>query len=700
MILKAVALASLASTPALANLDFQFTEKQMQTAQEVVDRLQRHHYQEVYFNDDLSSKMYEQYLDKLDPAKSYLTQKDIKSFERYRHVLDDQLRKGKLEAGFTIFKRYQQRLLSRLESNIANLPEMLKSFDYSKDESLLVDPDKFEWPSDVKAADELWRKRIKASALSLKLTKKEPAEIEKVLLRRFENQLTQLKQTKSQDVFQLFLNSLAELYDPHTSYLSPRNSENFNINMSLSLEGIGAVLQREDEYVKVVRLVTAGPADKQGDLKASDRITAVAQGDEEWVDVVGWRLDEVVALIRGKKGTTVRLQVLPAKSVGEDETKTIAIVRNKVKLEEQSAQKKVIEMVRDDQLYKVGVIDIPTFYLDFEAYRNRDFNYKSTTRDVKRLIAELREENVEGIVIDLRDNGGGSLREANALSRLFIDSGPTVQIRHANARVDREPKSRARYPFYEGPIVVLINRLSASASEIFAAAVQDYGRGLIVGARSFGKGTVQSFSPVTEGHLKLTESKFYRVSGDSTQHRGVIPDIAFPAMYDADEVGESALDNALQWDTIHAVQHRRYQVWDSLIPTLKAQHDKRVDTDPDFIYLADQIALAREAAERESISLNEATRIKQREEDKAKQLAIENKRRKAKGLEPLASLNEEDEDENATEDVAANEADTGNSDDEVPDPYLQEASALLLDSVNLMRQVAARKNAAAGKQLP
>jgi carboxyl-terminal processing protease len=552
----------------------------------------------------------------------------------------------------------------------------------------------------VKAADELWRKRIKASALSLKLTKKEPAEIEKVLLRRFENQLTQLKQTKSQDVFQLFLNSLAELYDPHTSYLSPRNSENFNINMSLSLEGIGAVLQREDEYVKVVRLVTAGPADKQGDLKASDRITAVAQGDEEWVDVVGWRLDEVVALIRGKKGTTVRLQVLPAKSVGEDETKTIAIVRNKVKLEEQSAQKKVIEMVRDDQLYKVGVIDIPTFYLDFEAYRNRDFNYKSTTRDVKRLIAELREENVEGIVIDLRDNGGGSLREANALSRLFIDSGPTVQIRHANARVDREPKSRARYPFYEGPIVVLINRLSASASEIFAAAVQDYGRGLIVGARSFGKGTVQSFSPVTEGHLKLTESKFYRVSGDSTQHRGVIPDIAFPAMYDADEVGESALDNALQWDTIHAVQHRRYQVWDSLIPTLKAQHDKRVDTDPDFIYLADQIALAREAAERESISLNEATRIKQREEDKAKQLAIENKRRKAKGLEPLASLNEEDEDENATEDVAANEADTGNSDDEVPDPYLQEASALLLDSVNLMRQVAARKNAAAGKQLP
>lgn len=701
MIPQLVAIAALSAPIAQANLDFSFTDKQKQTAREVVERLQRHHYEEVFFNDELSSRMYEQYLDKLDPAKSYLTKKDIKSFERYRHALDDQLRKGELKAGYSIFKRYQERLLARLEHNIEQLPTLLKSFDYSKNEELPIDPDSFEWPADNDAADDLWRKRIKASALSLKLAKKEPEEIEKLLLKRFENQRKQLQQTNSQDVFQLFLNSLAELYDPHTSYLSPRNSKNFNINMSLSLEGIGAVLQREDEHVKVVRLVPAGPAAKQGQLKPSDRITAVAQGDEEWVDVVGWRLDEVVELIRGKKGTTVRLQIMPAKSVGEEETKTIAIVRNKVKLEEQSAQKQIIEMVRDDQLYKIGVIDIPAFYLDFEAYRNRDFNYKSTTRDVKRLIAELREDDVEGIVIDLRDNGGGSLREANALSRLFIDAGPTVQIRHANARVDREPKSRARYPYYEGPIVVLINRLSASASEIFAAAVQDYDRGLIVGARSFGKGTVQSFSPLTEGHLKLTESKFYRVSGDSTQHRGVIPDIAFPTMYDNDEVGESALENALQWDTIHAVQHRRYNSWDDLLPSLQQQHNKRVDSDPDFIYLADQIALAREAAERQSISLNEAVRIKQREADKSKQLAIENKRRKAKGLEALTSLSEEDADDNASEELAGTESDSNNSDNEVPDPYLQEASALLLDSVVLMRKVATTKNAAAAsKQLP
>lgn len=682
--------ATLLSSPlALAKSDFEFTDKQTQTAREIVERLHRSHYEEISLDDNLSSSMFDRFLDSLDPAKSYLTTQDLKEFEKYRFLLDDQLSKGQLDAGFAIFSRYQERLIARLESNIKDLPGMLENFDYARDESLLIDREAFQWPSNNDAADELWRKRIKASALSLKLAKKAPDEIEKLLTKRFENQLSRLKQTDSQDIFQVFLNSLAGLYDPHTSYLSPRSSENFNINMSLSLEGIGAVLQREDEHVKVVRLVPAGPADKQGQLRPADRITAVAQGNSEWVDVIGWRLDEVVDLIRGKKGTTVRLQILPAKSVGEEETKNISIVRNKVKLEEQSAQKKIVELVRDDQLYKIGVIDIPAFYIDFEAWRNLDPNYKSTTRDVRRLINELREEVVEGIVIDLRDNGGGSLREANKLSRLFIDSGPTVQIRHANSRVDREPKSRARYPFYEGPVVVLINRLSASASEIFAAAVQDYGRGLIVGGRSFGKGTVQSLTPLTEGHLKLTESKFYRVSGDSTQHRGVVPDIAFPAMYDAQDVGESALDNALKWDTIHPVQHRQYFDIAAMVPALEKAHDRRIQKDPDFVYLADQIVLAHQAGERIELSLNEKSRLEQRDVDKSKLLAIENKRRKAKGLDALTSL-EEDEtdatDTDSTETVADADANKTDSSDEVPDPYLQEASALLLDAVSLLQK--------------
>lgn len=675
--------AKLESSESLKSIGF--SETQSRTARELLHRLRRSHYEDIAFDDDLSSVLLDQYLDNLDPSRSFLLQPDIEAFEQYRYTLDDKLKKGDLKAGSEIFERYQARLEERIEKNLSVLDELVLNFDYTQDESLETDRSDEKWPADHKAADELWRKRIKASALNLKLAGKEEQEIGKVLRKRFSNQLLRLKQMNTQDVFQVFVNSLAQLYDPHTSYLSPRNSENFNINMSLSLEGIGAVLQREEEHTQVVRLVPAGPADKQGDLKPADKIIGVGQGDaDELVDVVGWRLDEVVDLIRGPKGTRVRLEVVPANATSDDERKTITIVRNKVKLEEQSAKKSVIELVRGDELYKIGVIDLPTFYIDFDARRRGDTDFRSTSRDVKRLIDELEEEGVAGIVIDLRDNGGGSLYESTALTRLFVDAGPAVQIRHANSRVDREPRVSVTGAYYTGPLAVMINRLSASASEIFAAAIQDYDRGIVLGSRSFGKGTVQSLSQLTEGHLKLTESKFYRISGGSTQHKGVIPDIEFPELYDIEQVGESALDHALSWDTIHAVRHQRYHPLDKQLPSLKNLHAKRISNDPDFNYMRDQIALLEESRARTRVSLNENKRLAQKQADKDAQLNIENRRRQGKGLDPIASLDEDDEGDAQQADASASDS---NEDQEELDPFLQEAGQILLDSAPAFERI-------------
>jgi carboxyl-terminal processing protease len=399
-------------------------------------------------------------------------------------------------------------------------------------------------------------------------------------------------------------------------------------------------------------------------------------------DVIGLRLDEVVKLIRGKKGSTVRLELIPVSAKTDDEHTIIEIVRDTIKLEEQSAQKKVLDIYHDDKLSKIGIIDIPAFYIDFDAMRKGDPQYKSTTRDVSKLLAELIEEGVDGIIIDLRENGGGSLQEANQLTGLFIEQGPTVQIRHSNKQVYRDGK-RNSSGYYQGPLVVLINRLSASASEIFAGAIQDYDRGIVVGTQSFGKGTVQSLTPLKQGQLKITESKFYRISGESTQHRGVIPDIEFPAIYDKEKVGESSLDNALAWDRIDPIRHRQYFNLSSIMPELQSKHSERLKTDPDFIYLEAQLELLEESRSITSISLNEKTRLAEQEEDKANALVIENQRRTAKGLEPLASLDEEDakEDAEATDAEAKESKEEEEDKDEEIDPLLTEAGHILLDAL-------------------
>ena len=657
------------------------TPDQKRTAIDIINNLSERHYASLALGDGMSSRLLDNYLERLDGNRSFFLAEDIRHFEQYRYTLDDAIRKGDLTGGFDIFNRYQQRLNARLESIVSGLPMMIKQFDFNREEALLIDRSEAAWPANQAEADEIWRKRIKSRVLALRLAGKNDEEIVETLQKRFRNQLTRVGQANAEDAFQIYMNALTQLYDPHTSYFSPRNSENFNINMSLSLEGIGAVLQSEDEFTKVVRIVHAGPADKQGELRPADRIVAVAQGnDGEFEDVVGMRLDEVVQLIRGPKGSTVRLEVIPANAQTESEHKVIQIVRDKVKLEEQSAKKEIIEIYRNDKPFKVGIIDIPAFYIDFDAWRAGDPDFKSTTRDVQRLLGELLNEGVEGLVIDLRDNGGGSLQEAKALTGLFIDVGPTVQIRNANTQVQRLAKLH-RTPYYDGPLVVMINRLSASASEIFAAAIQDYQRGIVVGSQSFGKGTVQSLMDLHQGQLKITESKYYRISGDSTQHRGVIPDIAFPNLVDSNEIGESALDHALSWDRIKPARYRQYFNIPAILPDVLSRHEQRRREDPDFVYLQEQLALVEKNRDIKEISLNEGRRRSERSEEEQRNLDLENRRRKAKGLEPLVSLAAS----NSDEDPEALESEPPGGIN-INDPLLNEAVNILVDALPVFVQ--------------
>ena len=667
------------------------TAAQSDTLKEIIDVIEDRHYASRRYDDGLSAQHFTAYLDALDPQRMFFEADDIAGFSQWQLTLDNAGRAGDLAPAFAIFNNFHDELKARLTEILETLPQTLEGFDYEVEEYLEIDRSAMPWAKDDAELDERWRKRLKNQALSLLLAEKAPAEIPETLERRYQNQLKRLAQYNAQDVFQIYANTLAEQYDPHTNYFSPRRAENFDINMSLSFEGIGAILQIDDEYAKVTRLVPAGPADKQGDLRPSDLIMGVGQGEEGPIeDVIGWRLDEIVDLIRGPRDTTVRLEVIPDKGK-TDQRRVVPIRRNEVKLEEQAAQKEIIEFTDEaDQTHRVGVIDIPAFYIDFEAYRRGDKLYRSTTRDVKKLVDELVADGVEGIVIDLRDNGGGSLQEANQLTGLFIEYGPTVQIRSAESRVWRDGKRR-RSPYYEGPLAVMINRLSASASEIFAGAIQDYGRGIIVGEQSFGKGTVQSLVPLQEGQLKITESKFYRVSGGSTQHRGVEPDIDYPSLFDPEKIGESALDNALAWDQIAPTKFNRYNNYDTIIPTLTSLHNARAANDPDYQFLQDQVDMAQEARAISALPLQQSGRIAMRDEQEALALAIENKRRLSKGLEPLAAL-DTDEEIAAETPIASNDetalphdspAETGDDEKAPPDVLLLETGKILVDAISL-----------------
>lgn len=666
--------------------ELKFTEKQVNTAIEIVKQLDTRHYRSQDFNDSLSSRYLDDYLAILDPAKSYFLKSDILAFDKYRTEFDDDLKKGKLNKTYNIYNIYSERVITHLQAVVAQLNDKEYHYDFDKEESIPTDWEETDWPENQVAADALWQKRIKASLLNMVLNDKTLDESRTTLYKRYKNQLRRFQKQDTEEAFSVMMNALTMLYDPHTNYLSPRNSENFTINMSLSLEGIGAVLQSEDEYTKVMRLVPGGPADKQGELRASDKIIAIAQGvDGELVDVVGWRLDEVVDLIRGKKGTIVRLEILPANQATA--SKIINIKRETVKLEDQAAKKHAFNVSNGEQVFKIGVINIPNFYMDFEAYRKRDPNYKSTTRDVYNLLEELSNENVDGIIIDLRANGGGSLQEAAALTDLFVDPGPVVQIRQANAVISRNYRSFSPAT-YRGPIVVLIDRLSASASEIFAAAIQDYGRGIIIGDQSFGKGTVQSIIDLPQGNLKITESKFYRISGDSTQHRGVVPDIELPSLIDKDKVGESSSSNknALPWDRIHEAPHDKYFNITSMLPTINERHNARLKTDPDFIFLREQMKLMEENNLKKTQSLRKATREAEQQQLEARMLEMENNRRKVKGLELYTSYADIRAEGEAKEEEEESVSPETKKIDPANDPFLQEAGQIIADFIGELKK--------------
>ena len=619
----------------------------------------RTHFKAFDLNDQFSSKIAKRYVENLDFNKSLFTQSDIDGFSKLNATIDDMLNAGDVSAIYDIYSLHMKRRFERYQYALTLLD---KPMDFTVADDYVYDREDANWAKDTKELDELWRQRVKYDALNLKLAGKKWPEIQEVLEKRYNNALKRITQTKSEDVYQVFMNSFARAIDPHTSYLSPRNAERFQVEMSLSLEGIGAMLRAEDDYTIITELVPGGPADKSEQLGPDDKIVGVGQGDEEIVDVVGWRLDDVVELIKGPKGSTVKLEIVSGNVGGLDNSRIVSIERDKVKLEDRQAKLEIIES--ELPAYKgrrLAVIDIPSFYVNL-------------TRDVKKLILEAKEKNVEGLVIDLRNNGGGSLPEAMALSGLFIEQGPVVQVKNGENRVDvkYDPDNKT---FYDGKVSVLVNRYSASASEIFAAALQDYGRALVLGEQTFGKGTVQQHRGLSRiydyykkpiGYITYTIQKFYRINGGSTQNKGVTPDILFPTPIIADEFGEVVADNTLPWDSIPKA---RYKVLGEVSPTsfkpLTDKHLSRIANEQEFVFMNEDIARYKADKDKVSISLVESVRKAEREDGEKRSLTRANLRRKAQGLKPVKTL------------------------DDLPkkapalDPYLDEAANVTFDYIDL-----------------
>jgi carboxyl-terminal processing protease len=657
--------------------------------------LTNYHYKRTRLDDELSSEIFDSYLELLDPNRIYFLAGDIEGFERYRTGMDDALRHSDLLSAYEMINVYIERVQQRIDYARKRLQQ---PFDFTVDEYYQYDREGEPWAADTAELDELWRKRVKNDYLRLLLTDKEPEAIVQTLNERYDDQERRVHELNNEDVFQFFMNAFAQSIEPHTAYLSPRSMENFEISMKLSLEGIGALLGRENEYTVISSIVPGGPADQDGRLKAGDRITAVGQGKEgKMVDVIGWRIDDVVDLIRGPKDTVVRLDVLPEEGSISGPSHLIDIVRNEVKLEEQAAKSEIIEVPAGDgssEPMKIGVIDLPVFYLDFNGRAQNLPDYRSSTRDVARLIGELKDEGVKGIVVDLRNNGGGSLLEATTLTGLFIDKGPVVQVRNSSGRISLEEDVEPGMA-WEGPLAVLVNRYSASASEIFAAAIQDYGRGVVIGETTFGKGTVQSLLDLDDyapsdkpgmGQLKITMAQFFRVNGGSTQNRGVVPDIRFPSAGDPADYGERSLDNALPWTSIDAARFDRSGDLSRLVVVADSRYQGRMAGDQEFGWLLNDIDDFNQHSSEKSVSLLESVgreKMKEAEDKRAQRKAQRN---------PGGPLLAEDDvlvdgidvdfAESLEEDGDA-EAAEGEDEEAGPDLLLREAARIVSDMVEL-----------------
>jgi len=627
------------------------------SSKRVTAQFTRAHYTQVKMDDALSEKIFDRYIKQLDYARNVFLATDIEDFQKHRFEFDRIIARGKLDVAYEIFNLNLQRRLERYEYALSLLEK--EPFDFTKDEVYNFDREEAAWPKDIAELNALWRLKVKYDALSLTLAGKEWPKIQTVLSKRYNYAIKRLKQSESEDVFQVVMNSFARVVEPHTSYLSPRNAEKFQMDMNLSLEGIGAVLRADEEYTVIQSVVPGGPADKSNDLKPKDRIIGVAQGEDKFKDVIGWRLDDVVDLIKGPKDSKVRLQILS----GEDDVliKVVSIVRDKIILADRAAKSEVYFENKDDKnSAKLGVITIPSFY-------------NNLSRDVKKELDKLKAEQVSGIIIDLRGNGGGSLREATLLTGLFIDKGPVVQVRDGANRVQVNSDDDG-VSFYNGSLTVMVDRYSASASEIFAAAIQDYGRGVIVGEHTFGKGTVQQHRGLGRvydlydnplGSIQFTIAKFYRINGGSTQHRGVLPDIAFPTAVNPEEWGESREKNALPWDQIPKARYQRLGDLSTDLSYLNSLHAERVKSNREFNYLLDDIVVYQKEKDDKTISLKLTERKKKREDRKAKQLVRVNERLVVMGKEKVKSLD-----------------DLPDELDEL-DPFLDETAKITFDLVSL-----------------
>jgi len=655
-------------------------ENQHTTASKrITARFTRGHYKKIKISDALSQEVFERFIKQLDYSRHVFLASDIAGFQKHSTDFDDAFARGRLDFAYDIYNVNMQRRLERYEyalsilgtEDISDKEKAEKSpFDYTQDDVYSYDREDAPWAKSVAELDELWRIKVKSDALTLTLTGKEWPKVKEILLKRYKYAIKRLKQSESEDVFQLVMNSFARVVEPHTSYLSPRNAERFQMEMNLSLEGIGAVLRAEEDYTVIQSVISGGPADQSKQLKAKDRIVGVAQGDSDFEDIIGWRLDDVVDKIKGAKGTTVRLQIISGKSEDISNVKIVTIVRDKIKLENKAAKSEVyfdgigIDGVdldeKTSQGKKLGIITIPSFY-------------NNLSRDVKKEIEKLKEQEVEGIIIDLRSNGGGSLPEATLLTGLFIDKGPVVQIRNGANRVD-VLRDKDGISYYDGPLTVMVDRYSASASEIFAAAIQDYGRGIIVGEHTFGKGTVQQHRGLGRvydlyenplGSIQYTIAKFYRINGGSTQHRGVLPDIEFPTAVNPEEWGESKEENALPWDQIDKAQYTELNNINTDVNYLTSRYQQRIKENSEFNYLLTDIEKYKAEKDNKTISLNIETRKAKRETRKEEQLIRANERLVSMGKAKVATLD-----------------DLPDELDEL-DPFLDETARITFDFISL-----------------
>jgi carboxyl-terminal processing protease len=605
--------------------DLQPTDTQRKVERLVFGILSNYHYRKVPVNDSLSSKIFDAYLKNLDPNKVYFLASDIEEVEKYRFTIDEQLNLGDLTSAFQIYNLYQKRMMERF----AYVDKIIKQpMDFTIEETYQPDREKAAWAKSSADLDDYWRKDVKRQLLDWKIGGKADTTAVRELNDRYKRSAKYMARTRAEDVFQVFMNAYTESIDPHTSYMIPKAAQEFNKDMAQSFEGIGATLRLEGDYVTIQDLVPGGPAFRSKQINPKDRIVGVAQGDEgAFVDVIGWFTDDAVKLIRGPKGTVVRLKILPGSGVTGSPTTEVRIVREKIKLEEQTAKKEILNFKQGASTYKLGLITIPMFYRDFEGARKREADFKSTSADVRKFLNEFKQEGIDGLVIDLRNNGGGSLIEAVELTGLFIPKGPVVQRKQSDGKISQEI-DRDPAQVYDGPMAIMINRFSASASEIFAAAIQDYKRGIIVGEQSYGKGTVQSVIDLDNymanekdpvGQLKITLEKFYRVNGSSTQHKGVSPDFALPSAFSAEEFGESSQPSALPWDMIPTTAYTpTNNIVAPALAQLQAAFQIRLKTKPDLIKLKQDFERWKKIKEQNSISLNMEKRKKELDEQKKK----------------------------------------------------------------------------------